>query len=155
MIGRHEYFVTIIFIIGFSFMSLNGCKKNNPVQTNNTIKKPFTFPLNIGTTWKYHSISSYNGAQSGLHIWKVIDSEGSGNWNCIDIRTDSVAGLLIRNDSIPFVIRNYSDYIKIEFPEWVGLFDSSRIVPKFVEIENDTLTFKETKNGGVTCRIRW
>ena len=150
MIIHRTYFIITLSTIIFLFQ--NGCKENNSVETNNPTKKSFVFPLHVGAMWNYYFTQAgvIDPPVRGLHTWKVTGTDGSGNWNCVDIRIDSLNnGSLWRNDSVSFVIRDYPDSIKIEFPESVGLFNWSRIVPKLVDAATDTLKFSETITSGV------
>lgn len=151
MIIRRAYFIIILSTIIFVFLLQNDCKEDNSVETNNPTKKAFVFPLRVGVTWTYYFTEGGVIALplNGLHTWKVIGTEGNGNWNCVDIRMDSLHGKLWRNDSVSFVIRDYPDSIRIEFSERVGLFNWSRIVPKVVDAATDTLKFAETITLGV------
>jgi hypothetical protein len=117
--------------------------------------KPFVSPLQVGATWKYRYHLWPNGDIHGLHTWRVVGTDGSGNWTCIDTRLDTLYnGNPWRNDSISFVIRDFPDYIQLEFPEWLGLFDQSRRVPKLVDATKDTITFEGSIVYGVEGRER-
>ncbi len=111
--------------------------------------KPFGFPLKAGTTWRYQ-FSMAPGGYQGTHTWRVVSSDGNGNWSCMETRVDTLGDqTTVRNDSVAFIIRDLPYYYQVEFPEWMGQTERSRRIPKQIDSGTDSLIFMQTIPGGV------
>jgi hypothetical protein len=111
--------------------------------------KSFDLPLRVGTTWKYAYAYTLGGPK-GMHTWRITDTDGNGTWLCMDTKTDSVNGTPSAVDSVAFTIKDNGDFWSIQFPEFQGISDRSRSVPKLYDATIDTLTYKESITYGVT-----
>jgi hypothetical protein len=109
--------------------------------------KPFDFPLRIGSKWKYgfYVLGNFRG----YHTWEVTGNDGNGNWSFIDIRRDSAGSTLVYDDSVSFVLRDLPDYYQIDFPEWEGMFEHTKRIPKLIDSSKDTVRYHGTLCYGV------
>ena len=99
---------------------------------------PFDFPLHIGESWKYHFSARMYGTRDEVHTWRIVSTDGNGNWTFMQTRFDT-SGTYI--DSTSFIVRSFPDYFQIEFPDWQGLFEESRRIPRLFDAAKDTMLF--------------
>ena len=108
---------------------------------------PFDFPLLIGESWKYRFSARMYGTRDEVHTWRIVSTDGNGNWTFMQTRFDT-SGTYI--DSTSFIVRSFPDYFQIEFPDWQGLFEQSRRIPRFLDATKDTMSFFRHDYFGIT-----
>jgi hypothetical protein len=113
---------------------------------------PFDFPLHIGDTWRYRYHTRMYSFSEGVHTWRIVNTDGNGNWACMDTRVDSISPYTPRYvDSTSFIIRSFPDYFQIDFPEWIGIMsENAKRIPRLFDTAKDTLSFSRVHRQGIS-----
>jgi hypothetical protein len=103
----------------------------------------FDFSPHVGEIWRYHFVSRLYSFREGIHTWRIVSSDGNGNYTCMETTRDSLSSyvpLLI--DSTSFMIHAFQDYFQVDFPEYQSIGSTNvKWIPKFFDAAQDTYSF--------------
>jgi hypothetical protein len=122
------------------------------LQTSTSLT-PCVFPLKVGATWRYENL--WGGAMApfpgqSVVTWRIVGTDGNGTWTCLNVQVDSLNHQLYGIDSVSFSIKEFSDYVEINFPERITWSpETNRALRRIDSGLQDTLKYDTTVIYGV------
>jgi len=114
---------------------------------------PFVFPLKVGATWTYEN--RWGGAMSpfpgqSVVTWRILGTDGNGTWTCLSIQVDSLDHQLYGIDSVSFSIKEFPDFVEIDFPGRIPQSpETNRALRRIDSGLRDTLRYETRVTYGV------